>query len=254
MDRRLLFPAIAATAWAQQVSPATAEAEKAVRVRAEKFLQLEQDKNFRAAWALVANDTQDYFFNSGRPDIESFVVEKIELSDNNTRARVTFKVKATLRAPGVGSQAFEFPGTSTWKIENGDWYWYVDQSVVDTPFGKVTAPHAASGGSARLVPPVIPNLAALQNKISIDKTSVVLSDAEPMQSVKISNDMPGSIGLEVTSGEIEGVTVELEKKQVNAGEAAELRFRVTGNSKASGTVRVTCSPLGKQFDIHVTAN
>jgi hypothetical protein len=253
MDRRLLFPAIAVTAWAQQVSPATAEAEKAVRARAEKFLQLEQDKNFRAAWALVANDTQDYFFNNGRPDIESFVVEKIELSDNNTRARVTFKVKATLRAPGVGSQAFEFPGTSTWKIENGDWYWYVDQSVVDTPFGKVTAPHAASGGSARLVP-VIPNLAALQNKISIDRTSVVLSDAEPMQSVKISNDMPGSIELEVTSGEIDGVTVELEKKQLAAGATAGLRFRLTGHAKASGTVRITCSPLGKQFDIQVTAN
>jgi len=253
MDRRLLFPAIAVTAWAQQVSPANAEAEKAVRARAEKFLQLEVDKNFRAAWALVADDTQDYFFNSGRPDIESFVIEKIELSDNNTRARVTFRVKATLRAPGVGSQVFEFPGTSTWKIENGDWYWYVDQSSIDTPFGKVAAPHASSGGSARLMP-VIPDLAALQNKISVDRTSVVLSDAEPMQSVKISNAMPGSIGLEVTSGEIEGITVELEKKQLNAGEAAELRFRLTGNSKASGTVRVTCSPLGKQLDIHVTAN
>src|SRR5580692_7030921 len=100
MDRRLLFPAIAVTAWAQQVSPASADAEKAVRARAEKFLQLEVDKNFRAAWALVADDTQDYFFNSGRPDIRSFVIDKVELSDDNTRAKVIFRMKTVLRAPG----------------------------------------------------------------------------------------------------------------------------------------------------------
>src|SRR5579863_5627310 len=146
MDRRLLFPAIAVTAWAQQVSPEAAEAEKAVRARAEKFLQLEVDKNFRGAWALVADDTQDYFFNSGRPDIKSFVIENVELSDNNTRAKVTLKVKRMLNAPGMAGQLFDFPGISTWKLENGDWYWYIDQSGMDTPFGRISrATPGASG-------------------------------------------------------------------------------------------------------------
>src|SRR5580704_19637690 len=147
MDRRLLFPAIAVTAWAQQVSPAAAEAEKAVRARAEKFLQLEVDKNFRAAWALVADDTQDYFFNSGKPNISSFVIDKIEISDDNTRARVTFRVKGIVRAVGLANQEFEFSAFATWKLENGDWFWYVDQSSKETPFGKIAISATAPGAS-----------------------------------------------------------------------------------------------------------
>ena len=151
MDRRLLFPAIAVTALAQQVSPATAEAEKAVRARAQKFLQLEQDKNFRAAWALVAEDTQDYFFNTGRPEIQSFTIDGVELSDDNTRARVTFRVKRTMPIPGMGGQTFELGGASTWKFENGDWFWYVDQSgTIDSPFGKI--PISAGAASGRCAP------------------------------------------------------------------------------------------------------
>jgi hypothetical protein len=253
MDRRLLFPVIAVTAWAQQVSPAAAEAEKAVRARAEKFLQLEVDKNFRAAWALVADDTQDYFFNSGRPDIKSFVIDKIELSDDNTRARVTFRVMRTLNAPGFAGQVFEFPGISTWKLENGDWYWYVDQSVRDTPFGKIPISGSASGASAP-APSGIPDLQKLESQVTISRQTVVLSEADPAQTVTISNSMPGIIGLEVSSGKIEGVTVELEKKQLSAGEAGELRFRLTGKAKASGVVRVICSPLGKELDVQVTVN
>jgi hypothetical protein len=252
MDRRLLFPAIAVTALAQQVSPATSEAEKAVRARAEKFLQLEQDKNFRGAWALVADDTQDYFFNAGRPDIQSFTVDKIELSDNNTYARVTYKFKSMFRAAGMAGQVFELAGVSTWKIDNGEWYWYVDQAAVDTPFGRVSTIKGASGNHPAL--PAIPDLATLQNQISVDRTSVTLSEAEPVQSVKVSNGMAGLIGLEVSSGKIEGVSVEVEKNQIKVGETAAVRFHLTGKSKASGIVTITCSPLGKAFDIHVTAN
>jgi hypothetical protein len=253
MDRRLLFPVIAVTAWAQQVSPAAAEAEKAVRARAEKFLQLEVDKNFRAAWALVADDTQDYFFNSGRPDIKSFVIERVELSDDNTRARVTFKVKRTLNAPGMAGQVFDFPGFSTWKLENGDWYWYVDQSVKDTPFGKIAVSKGAPDGTAP-VPSVIPDRNKVMSQVTISRQTVALSEAEPVQSVTITNNMPGSIGVEVSSAVIDGVTVEPGKKELSADETGEIRFRLTGKAKASGVVRVICSPLGKEFNIRVTAN
>ena len=47
MDIRLLFPAVAATAWAQQTSPAAAKAEQALRERVQRFYQLQQDKKYR---------------------------------------------------------------------------------------------------------------------------------------------------------------------------------------------------------------
>ncbi len=50
------------------------------------------------------------------------------------------------------------------------------------------------------------------------------------------------------------MSIELEKNQLQAGDVAGIRFRLTGSSKGSGIVSITCSPLGQQFDVQVTAN
>ncbi len=253
MDRRLLFPAIAATALAQQVSPAAAEAEKAVRERAQKFLQLEQDKNFRAAWALVADDTQDYFFNSGRPEIQSFTIDSIELSDNNTHAKVMFKIKRAVPIPGMGNQVFEIPAVSTWKFENGDWYWYVNQTSVDTPFGTIAVAHGATGSHLPSIPG-IPDLASLKNQVSIDKTTVSLSAAEPVQTVAITNNMAGPVTVEVQSAAVAGLVVELDNKQVGSKQKGTLSFSAKPGTKPAGTIGIDVQPLGQHFDVTVTSN
>ena len=253
MDRRLLFPAIAVTALAQQVSPATAEAEKAVRARAEKFLQLEQDKNFRAAWALVADDTQDYFFNTGRPEIQSFTIDGVELSDNNTKARVTFRVKRTMPIPGMGGQTFELGGASTWKFENGDWFWYVDQTAVETPFGKIPINKTSAGGGAPVIPG-IPNLATLKDQVTIDKSAVTLSESSPVQTVAISNHMPGPVTVEIEATKIDGLVVEVDNKQLASQKVATISFHAKPGTKPAGTVGIDVQPLGQHFDITVSSN
>jgi hypothetical protein len=252
MDRRLIFPAIAITAWAQQPSPAAAEAEKAVRARAEQFYQLEVAKNFRAAWALVAEDTQDYFFNTGRPDIQSFVIDKIELTDGNTRAKVSFKVKRNVPIPGAATQVFELPGVSTWKLENGDWFWYVDQTTLDTPFGKIPM-NKGAGGPAPLLPG-IPSVADLRNQVSIDRTSVVLSETAPIQTVAVFNHMPGPVTVEVQSAGVEGLVVDLDTKQVGAQKQATLSFHAKPGAKPAGKVGIDVQPLGQHFDVSVSSN
>ena len=93
MDRRLIFPAVAITAWAQQPPPAPPEVEAALRARVEQFYQLEIDKKFRQAEAFVAEDTKDDYYNGSKPAIKASSIQKIEWSDNNTRARVTSKAK-----------------------------------------------------------------------------------------------------------------------------------------------------------------
>ncbi len=243
MDRRLLFPAIAVTALAQQVSPATAEAEKAVRARAEKFLQLEQAKNYRGAWALVADDTQDFFFNGGRPDIISFTIDKVEVTDNNTRARVMFKIKRTVPIPGMGIQTFDLPGASTWKFENGDWYWYVNQTTIDTPFGRINVAKGATGGTTPSTPGM-PSLASLKSQVSIDKTTVSLSEGGPVQTVAITNDMTGPVTLEVQSAGIAGLIVELDSKQVGSKQKGTVSFSAKPGTKPAGTVGIDVQPLG----------
>jgi len=251
MDRRLLFPAIAATAWAQQTAPAAAEAEKALRARAEQFYQLEVDKNFRGAWALVAEDTKDYFFNAGRPDIQGFTIDKIEFLEGGKSARVMVKTKAVMRAPGLAAIAVDAPVVSTWKVDNGDWYWYVDQSgIVDTPFGKMPT-SAAAGGPGAI--PGIPNLASLKTQMSIDRTDVVLSEAAPVQTVMLTNPLPGPVTIELQSPGVDGLIVEVDNKQVASQKQAKLTFRAKPGAKPNGRVGIDVQPLGQHFDVTVSS-
>jgi hypothetical protein len=253
MDRRLLFPAVVATAWAQQTSPEAAEAEKALRARAEKFYQLEVARNFRAAWALVADDTQDYFFNGGRNDITGFTIDKIELLENNKYARMTIKAKAVMRAPGLTAIDVEVPIVSTWKLENGDWYWYVDQSGgVDTPFGKIATANDAAGGPKPSLPG-IPSVAAMKSQVSIDKQAVVLSAEAPVQTVEISNHMPGPITVDIQSQGIDGLIVEVDNKQVASQKSGTVSFRAKPGAKPAGKVGIDVAPLGQHFEVMVSS-
>src|SRR5580704_7107848 len=99
IDRRFLFPVAAATAWAQQPSPAAAEAEAALRARAEQFFQLQVDKKYRPAEAMVADDTKDLYYNGKKFNITSFSIEKIEMLDDNAHARLTIKAKVKRAVP-----------------------------------------------------------------------------------------------------------------------------------------------------------
>ena len=72
MDRRLLFPAVADTAWAQQSSPEAVAAEKALRERVQQFYQLQQDKKYRDAEAIVADDTKDSYYAARNPISTAF--------------------------------------------------------------------------------------------------------------------------------------------------------------------------------------
>jgi hypothetical protein len=250
IDRRFLFPVAAATAWAQQPSP---EAEAALRARAEQFFQFQADKKFRPAEALVADDSKDNYYNGNRFNIKSFTIQKIELLDDNTRAQVTIKTKLTLIVPTVGPVDLDSVATTLWKLENGQWVWYVEhEPVVQTPFGPVktqvgngAAPPAARPGRA-------PDIAVLQGLVKIDRDAVALTAEAPQQTVKVSNGLPGGVDLELHD-RAEGFRSEIEKKHLEAGETTLIRITATGGSaRGVGAVQVLVSPIDTELDIQVT--
>lgn len=255
MNRTLIFPAIAVTAWAQQPSPAAVEAEAAVRARAQEFFQLQVDKKYRQAEAFVAEDTKDDYYNGARYNIKSFSIEKVELRDGDAQATVTLKAKATLTAAQIGAVQFEIPIVSLWKIEEGKWVWYREPvTAVQTPFGTIhpTQPGAPSSQPAAAVR--VPNLADLQNAVKIDRNSISLTEDAPLQTVTVTNGLPGAVDLELTSDRIPGLSAELEKKHLDAGEKTVIRFRATDAGKASGVVRLKVSPLAQELDIQANLN
>ena len=222
-----------------------------LRARAEQFYQLQVDKKFRQAEAFVAEDTKDDYYNAGKPDIKTFEIEGIELLDNNSRARVKMQRKIVVQAP-IGVQEFDIPVITTWKLENGQWVWYIEHGPRVTPFGVVTVPAAGAGKDSAAPPaPGKLDLAALLNQVTLDKTSVVLSTSDPAQTVTVSNSLPGSVTLKLETPHLEGIAVELEKTELKAGEKSAIRFRLTGEAKNSGIVRLVVSPLNKIFEISV---
>lgn len=247
MDRRLLFPAVAVTAWAQQTPPANVEAEKALRARAQQFYQFEVEKKFRAAEALIAEDTKDYFYNNGKPDIRGFELGKITFTENGTRATVALVATVVLTAPEVGSQEFKVPASPTWKLENGEWVWYVNQSAeIDTPFGKW---HPGAGPAAGPnLPATMANPDALQNLVSVDRTAVELTPGS--NTITISNQLPGPVSLTIAD-QPAGLKVDLDKSSLAAGDKAIISFSTAGTAAPSGTVRIIASPINKEFLIRV---
>jgi hypothetical protein len=253
IDRRFLFPVVAATAWAQ--SPAAAEAEAALRARAEQFFQLQVDKKFRQAESMVADDTKDYYYNNGKFNIKSFSIQKVDLLDNNTRAKVTMKATVTLMTPNTQPMDFDAPATTLWKIEDGKWVWYFDiAAAVQTPFGKLGPGAAAAIPSALNTTGKAPDLATLRSSVKIDRNSVQLTPDGPVETVAVSNELPGGVDLELRSDRVSGLSAQLGKKHLEAGEKTVIYFRAATGSEGAGIVRLMVSPIAAQLDIRVKVN
>jgi hypothetical protein len=256
MDRRLLFPAAAATVWAQQVSPAAAEAEKALRDRVQQYYQLQVEKKFRQAEAMVAEDSKEDYYNGKKPNIRGFSIDRVEFQDNGTTATVTIKAKVLVLMPGAGAQVFEMPSPTHWKLENGLWCWYIPpEAKVTTPFGKL---QIAEGSAGQTPDPKgkAPDLAALVGQVSINRTSVDFGAGRDEQSVTITNGLPGPLDLRVDphAEQIRGLSVAIDKTHLESGEKATLHFRMTGNAKIADVVEVTAFPINRAFDIQVKGN
>jgi uncharacterized protein YchJ len=255
MDRRLLFPAVAITAWAQQTNPAAAKAEKALRARVEQFYQLQVDHKYRQVEPMVADDTKDLYYNASKPDLKAFSIEKVEILDHNTRARVTVKTTQIVLIPGAGPTPFDLSNPTLWKKEKGHWVYYIDQDAArNTPFGRFEPGKGEPAGKLDKTGEA-PDLATLMSEVTIDRTSIELTESQPSQTVTITNSLPGLVELKVDPHieKIEGLTVELSKPRLNSGERSVIGFRASPGARFSDVVRITAYPLNKPFDIRVAA-
>jgi hypothetical protein len=255
MDRRLLFPIAAVTAWAQQPSPEAAQAEAALRARATQFFQLQVGKKFRQAEAMVADDTKDTYYDGKKFNIESFEIQNVELLSGNTKAKVTIKAKVKLIVPAVAQVVtVDAPSITTWKVENGEWMYYVEQAdFIETPFGKIkTHPTLGAPSPLASMPGRAPDVATLRSQVKIDRTSAELSSENPRQTLTISNESSGPVDLALTGDHIEGLAVEIEKSHLNAGEVSKIQIELKGGSPQPQTVRIIVSPFNSELDVQVS--
>jgi hypothetical protein len=265
----LLLPLIA---FGQQETSAV-EAEQALRARVTEFLQYHVDGNFRKAYDMVAEDTKDQYFASGKVQIKDFKIDDVKLTDNFTKATVTTSLSKTLAIAGQDLPV-TVPSITTWKIENGKWVWYADPKADTwaTPVGP-SLPPSPGQAAAPAAPDALPKklddktvaaaaesilkqLGSDTRELSVDKKEITLDAAKVSEGkVIFHNGMTGSVKLELTSPEVPGLTMTTAQSIVRGGTDMPVIFHYEpvdqSRSRGPVTAQITVQPLNQVFAVRV---
>jgi len=242
------------------------EVDAALRARITEFYQFEVDGKFNKALPLVAEDTKDLFVGSSKPTYQSFEIRSIHYSDDFTKAEVLLMVTRLLPIQGFMGHPLPTKMTSRWKLENGQWCYYVDpqKDLPTTPFRGMPVPGmaappggmpGASPGASRPLPPM-PSKLPDPRMLQADKTSVQLKSAGPSsEQVTISNTSPWSATLVLTDPKVAGLAVTLDPLTVYPRQKAILSIRSTGGlsiPKTPLTITVKVQPTNQTIPIKVS--
>jgi hypothetical protein len=134
-----------------------ADVDAALRARVTEFFQYHVTGQFRKGEALVADDSKELYYNRNKPRYLQLIgIERVDWSENFTKAMVTVMVVSPEVIPGWVGGPPQIPIPSTWKLENGKWCWYVQpDDFLRTPFGNFSF-ESLQKGAARapgMLPP-----------------------------------------------------------------------------------------------------
>jgi hypothetical protein len=266
-DLRFLRPApvflLACSALAQNAAEVFAKAppdvDEALRARVGKFYQEQIDGHPRRAEEIVAEDSKDFFYNMAKPKFLSFEIRDITYSENFTKAKVTMVMEMYVPIAFFGGKPMKVPGPTFWKVENGQWCWYVDPAVMNTtPFGKMTTSGSPSSGAAAPDLNNVPTPEALANLVKPDKRIASLrATANSSDQIKIHNGMQGSIRIELRPrASVRGLEITADRTEIPAGEDAVVSFKYVkaGFPPRTVNVDVAVEPTNQLIQCQVIFN
>jgi hypothetical protein len=228
--------------------------DEALRARVSKFYQLQAEKKFRQADALVAEDSKDVFFAADKLYFRGFEIGKITYSENFTKATVMVVLDTDFPSVRVQLQV-KMPHTSLWKVIDNEWYWYVipnpDGSKL-TPFGIM---HRGPESTTRAALPRIPTPEEILSQVRADKSELRLSSYQPAtDEVIVTNAMPGSIRISVEYDQMPGLEIKPDRAEVKAGESVRIVFDYkppTRAPKPTATARIRVDPTNQVFPVKI---
>ena len=100
--------------------------EDGLRARLKLFYDAYLTGKFRQAYELVAEEDKDEYFNRAKTPYHSYRIGSIQFSDNFSKAKVLLVVNRDFHFQGH-TMAVDVPIAEDWKIENGQWMWYLPE-------------------------------------------------------------------------------------------------------------------------------
>lgn len=235
--------------------------DSALRERVGKFYQAHVDGKFRVADQYVAEDSKDIFFEADKRRCTAFEIARINYSDEFRKAQVVVTCDTEMMIMPVGVQQVKVPISSTWRLENGEWLWYVvPTKEKDTPFGRMKPGPPVTG----VQPPVPgampqgPSPAELARMVEVDRQEVRFNLTKPGEEVvTITSRLPGTANIEVEKPNFPGLTAHAEPAEVATGQASRIivSYRPPDAKVAFGRyavdLRVRVQPVGRVIPIRV---
>ena len=226
---------------AEVFAKAPSDVDEALRARVAKFYQEQIDGHPRLAEEIVAQDSKDFFYNMAKPKFLSFEIRDTTYSENFTKAKVTMVMEMYVPVAFFGGKPMKVPGPTLWKIENGQWCWYVDPAVMNsTPFGKMTTSGSPASSAAAPDLTNAPTPEALAKLVKADKRIASLrATANSSDQIKIHNGMQGSIRIEIRPrATVRGLEIKADRTEIPAGEEAVVSFKYVKSGFPPRTVAV----------------
>ena len=206
--------------------------DEALRARVTLFYQAHVDGKPRLADAVVHEDSKDAFFAAMKQKYKGFEIVTIKYLENFTRAQVVVAVDGDFVMPGAGLQEYKVPITTLWKMDNGEWWWYVPSAEegYPTPFGTMKpGPEADAREQVQRAIANMPTVAQIRAQVQVDRAEATLSSYEASSDqVQVVNNMPGSVTLRLVSrGAVpSGYTAAVDPASLGPGEKATVTFHI----------------------------
>src|SRR3954470_9023913 len=161
MHRIALFAVFVTALFAQNAAkPAPkppAAVDEALRARITEFFHYHITEEYRKAEKLVSEDSQDFYYMHNKPHYLTYQIQKIDYSDNFTKAKVQTICEQYFHGLGFEGKPLKSPSMSTWKLVDGQWFWYVDaDELAKGPFGRMANAGTKPGGAPAPTPPAVP--------------------------------------------------------------------------------------------------
>jgi hypothetical protein len=253
-------------------SDAPADVNQALRERVNGFYENHTGSVKRRAIDYVAEDTQDFYFSAKKTVYTKFALKKIEYTSKDfDRADVTVEATYNMSLEGHTLENTA-PSITTWKIEEGKWYWTRNQddpSLSPMSIFSAVASVAAvkpQGSDADAKPPIDLknlNISAMmaqqqraimqQSKLDRDSVGFVAGQASE-QTVTLQNGFTGDVMLQLQGDAgVEGLAVTLDKTTLHPREngTVHLKYTPTAAKAQAGTVRLVVQPFSQTFEVQV---
>lgn len=267
MRAAALFLLPFAVAFAQTAEPAPRpEVDQALRARVSEFFQDHVDGKFSKAYALVAEDTKEYYFAAQKVQLKSYKIKSVKFSPDFETAEVDVTgQRIWVLRPDLPATIIPVEMKTHWKLEHGQWMFYTHAhptmlSSMDpkeaTRERSDSPPDAApSAPSAQQIQDLAQSV--LQQRPALDRTEVVLPvDKASTEKIIFHNSQNGEVKVYLGPfNPIAGLTATLDKESVPGNQNAVITIHFdpkdASATLAPFTLRVISEPLSRVYPVTI---